>query len=101
MTRLSYYAILFKFCCNSSNVKSSEELFVSDLSVKSNILLDKTQDEQAVVNLGKLMCIKLMGTSATVFGATLGVAIGTVVIIGGVAYVVKNHKEEKSKTHRN
>ena len=45
MTRLSYYAILFKFCCNSSNVKSSEELFVSDLSVKSNILLDKTQDE--------------------------------------------------------
>ena len=52
---------------------------------------------QAVVNLGKLMCIKLMGTSATVFGATLGVAIGTVVIIGGVAYVVKTIKEEKSK----
>ena len=54
---------------------------------------------QAVINIGKTLLlsnisIELMGTAATVFGATLGVAIGTVVVIGGVAYVVNNRTEK-------
>ena len=56
---------------------------------------------QAVINIGGMLftsnvSIKLMGTAATVFGGTLGVAIGSVIVIGGIAYVVKKHKEKKS-----
>ena len=53
----------------------------------------------AMINIGKMLfmtsvSIKLMGTAATVFGATFGIALGAVIIIGGVTYeyVVKSKK---------
>ena len=48
---------------------------------------------QAVINFGKLLCIELMGTAATVFGTALGVAFGAVVVIGGVAYIKENTRK--------
>ena len=52
---------------------------------------------QAVINFGKWLYIELRGTGATVFGAILGVAIGTAVVIGVVVFLVINAQGKNLK----
>ena len=52
---------------------------------------------QAVINFGKWLYIELRETAATVFGATLGVVIGTAVVISVVVYLVINAKGKNLK----